>query len=267
MKYLELPPCTQLRPYIQLIWCFELDADEDSGPPERIAPDGIAEMVFHYRDPMAMRYAGEAFALQPRSSIVSQTRRFVEIYPRGSTGLISVRFRPWGAYHFFRPPVAEIADHLVSAQDLWGSAVRELEERLVAATDTRQRADLVEEFLLAQLRRHQKADVEALVRTVWSRKGQLRVPELCREVGLTERSVQRIFAAALGTPPKSFARLARFLHACSVLREGSWSSLVQVAHDCGYYDQPHFIGDFKALSGMTPGTFSTSHNFSFLELE
>jgi AraC-like DNA-binding protein len=86
-------------------------------------------------------------------------------------------------------------------------------------------------------------------------------------VGLTERSVQRSFAAALGTPPKSFARLARFLHACAVLREGSWSSLVQVPHDSGYYDQPHFIGDFKALSGMTPGTFSTSHNFSFLELE
>lgn len=79
------------------MWCLELDTPDEFGPPERIAPDGILEMVFHYRVSMAVRFAQEPFARQARSSVVSQTRRFLEIQPGGPTGLISVRFNPWGA--------------------------------------------------------------------------------------------------------------------------------------------------------------------------
>ena len=61
MKYLELAPHRLLRPYVRLIWSLKLDATTDFGPPERIAPDGIVEMVFHYRTPMAVRYARERF--------------------------------------------------------------------------------------------------------------------------------------------------------------------------------------------------------------
>jgi hypothetical protein len=79
MRYLELAPPPLLQPYVRLLWSLELETPEDFGPPERIAPDGIVEMVFHYRVPMAVRYAREPFAVQPRSSLVSQPRRFIEI--------------------------------------------------------------------------------------------------------------------------------------------------------------------------------------------
>ena len=93
-----------------------------------------------------------------------------------------------------------------------------------------------------------------------------RVPELCRELGLGERSCQRIFAATLGMPPKSFARLTRFLHACSQLQRGHWTHLTHLAHDCGYYDQAHFIADCRAFSGMTPSHLAAARGFSFLEI-
>ena len=263
---LELPPPPLLKPYVHLIWCFELDADGDPGPPERIAPDGIVELVFHYRDPMRMRFTGEDFVAQPRTLVVSQTRRYLEFLPGGTTGLLSVRFRPWGAYHFLGMPISEIADQLVAAEDLWGEPVRELEERLGEAGSMADRLSLVEGFLLDRLRRHQKAEVETLVRAVWRRNGQVRVPELCRELGLGERSCQRIFAATLGMPPKSFARLTRFLHACSQLQRGHWTHLTHLAHDCGYYDQAHFIADCRAFSGMTPSQLVAARGFSFLEI-
>ena len=266
MKYLEIPPPPRLRPYIQLIWCLELDVPGEFGPPERIAPDGILELVFHYRDPLRLRYAGEAFAPQPRSSVVSQTRRFIEIAPRGSVGFISVRFWPWGAYHFLREPLSDLADRLVPAEELWGASVLELEERLAAAPSVSPRFALVEQFLLRRLERHGKAGVEEAVRAVWNRRGSVRVAELCGELGLSERTLQRTFAAALGVPPRSYARLARFLHACSVLRKGGWNTLTEVGADCGYYDQAHFIGDFKALAGLTPGEFLAAPDVSFLEL-
>lgn len=264
----EVLPCPRLRPYVQLIWCFESDGVVELCPPERIAPDGVVELVFHYRDPMTVRFAGSEFAAQPRSSAVTLTRRFIEIWPRGSTGFLSVRFWPWGAHHFLTLPLCELTDRLVPAEDLWGTASRELEERLAAATSMGSRVDLVEEFLIGQLRtHHSKAPVEALVRAVWRRGGDIRVAELCAELGLTERTLERIFATAVGMPPRSYIRLTRFLHACSELRGGDWTSLTRLAYDCGYYDQPHFVADVKAFSGMTPRELVAAPGFSFLEVE
>jgi AraC-like DNA-binding protein len=265
MTNLEVLPSARLRPYVQLIWCFELDSPIELCPPERIAPDGVVELVFHYRDPMTVRFAGEEIATQPRSSAVTLTRRFVEICPRGSTGFLSVRFRPWGAHHFLNLPVSELADRLVPAEDLWGAACRELEERLAAATSTASRVALVEDFLLGRLQTNHKAQVEPLVRAVWRRGGDIRVAELCAELGLTERTIERMFATAVGMPPKSFIRLTRFLHACSKLRTGAWTSLTRLAHDCGYYDQSHFVADVRAFSGMTPRELVDAPVFSFLD--
>ena len=190
----------------------------------------------------------------------------MEIMPAGPTGLISVRFSPWGAYHFFRSPVSELADRAVAADQLWGNSVHLLEQRIGEADSLKARVALVERFLLNQLQRHQKVDIEGLVHAIWSRRGQVRVAQMCREIGVSERQRQRIFKTAIGMPPKAFARLSRFLHSCAVLRAGSWTTLTEVSHNCGYYDQAHFIADFQDFAGMTPRRFLANSNFSFLDL-
>lgn len=266
MRHREIAPCPHLAPYVRLIWLLETDDPADFGPPERIAPDGVLEIVFHYQTPFDCRYAGEDFTPQARSVAVSQTRRWLEIRPRGPSGMISVRFQPWGAYHFFRPPLSELADVQAPTELLWGSAVRELEERLVEAAGDEERVALVEAFLLTRLERHQKEDVEPCVRAIWQRQGRVAVSRLCGQLGIGERRLQRTFAAALGTTPKGFARLSRFLHACRVLRAGLEPTLTDVGLACGYYDQSHFIADFKDFSGMTPGAFLAT-DVSYLEID
>lgn len=267
MKYVELPPSPLLRPYVQLIWCLELDTLSEFGPPERIAPDGIVELVLHYRRRMNVRFAGEDFAPQPSSSIVCQSRRYVEIRPPGPVGLISVRFRPWGALHFLGVPVSELADRIVPAEDVWGSVLSDFEDQFASAPGLHARVGLVERFLVSRLRQHRKDEVETAVRTVWRHKGDVCIADLCHELGVSDRTAQRVFRAAVGMPPKGYARLTRFLHACALLRQPGRSSLAQVGYRCGYYDQAHFIGDFKAYSGMTPGEFADARAFSFLAIE
>lgn len=267
MRHLEILPCPQLAPFVRLFWLLELDHPADFGPPERIAPDGVLEVVFHYRTPFDCRYAGEDFAPQPRSVAVSQTRRYVEIRPSGAVGMISIRFQPWGACHFFRPPLSELADVQRPAELLWGKDVFELEERLAEASGDTQRVALVEGFLLARLRRFEKTDVEPVVRAIWRRRGRVAVAGLCRHLGVGERRLQRACHRALGTTPKGFARLSRFLHACHVLRAGLEPSLTDAALACGYYDQSHFIADFKAFSGMTPRAFLAATAVSYLEID
>ena len=155
MRYREFRCHPSLEPFVRLVW-LELDEPADFGPPERILPDGIVEAVFHYRTPLSIQFGGRWAAPQPTSSLVSQTTRYIDIEPDGPSGFVSVRFQPWGAYHFFHCPVAELADQSVPAQEILGPVVAELEERLSEGTSDAERVSLVQGFLLEQLQRCQK---------------------------------------------------------------------------------------------------------------
>lgn len=268
MRYREFRCHPSLEPFVRLVWMLELDQPAEFGPPERILPDGIVEAVFHYRTPLSIQFAGKRAAPQPTSSLVSQTTRYIEIEPAGPSGFVSVRFQPWGAYHFFHCPVAELADQSVPAHEVWGQAVvAEVEERLSEGTSAAERVDVVQGFLLEQLERHQKRDVSPLVRAVWQHKSPLRVESLARALGLSQRRLERIFAVALGVTPKHCARLSRFLRACEVMRRSAQPTLTRVAQETGFYDQAHFSNDFKALSGMTPSEFLIREQVAFLEID
>ena len=262
----ELSPHPLLAPYVNLIWTFESDDPSEFGPPDRILPDGIVELVFHYRDPLLIRFGESTEDIQPRSSAVSQTSRFIEIRPTGGFGLISVRFFPWGACQFFPMPVSEFADGQVPADILWGKRAVELEERICSASTLHERIRLVERFLLEQLRRYAKEDTALLIRHVWDRRGQVAIGDMTREVGISERQLERRFLEGVGVGPKQFTRLARFLDSCRQIRKHA-DSLTRIAHHCGYYDQSHFIRDFKRFSGLTPNEFRLRSDVSFLRLE
>jgi AraC-like DNA-binding protein len=263
----EIPIHPALAQHVQLIWTLDVDDAASFGRAERILPDGIVEAVFHYRTPFAMRYRGGGFDGQPASLVVSQTRRFIEIQPIGPGGFVSVRFFPWGASHFVGAPVSAFADRTVTAADLWGRDVEGVQEQLGAATSIRERGRAIQTFLLRQLRRHRKDSIEALVRAVGGYKGEGRVGTLCRDLGVTQRTLERAFARALGYSPKHFLRLRRFLHTCQLLRRLERPRLADVALQGGYYDQAHCIGDFQTFAGMTPREFVAAEKAVFLDIE
>jgi AraC-like DNA-binding protein len=266
VRYSEVPVHPDLAQYVQLIWTLDVDDAASFGKAERILPDGIVEAVFHYRTPFAMRYRDAPFDCQPASLVVSQTRSFIEIQPVGSGGFVSVRFFPWGASQFFGVPVSAFSDRTVTAADLWGREVDGVQEQLFVATSIRERGRAIQGFVLRQLRRHRKDSLEALVRVMGSYNGQGRVHTLCRDVGITQRALERAFDRTLGYSPKHFLRLRRFLHTCHLLRRLAAPRLADIALQAGYYDQAHCIGDFRAFAGMTPREFVAADKTVFLDI-
>jgi AraC-like DNA-binding protein len=266
MRYEEFAIDPRLAPYIQVIWRLDVDKPAEFGPPERIMPDGIVEVVLPYGAPFDVRFAGEPFAPRASGFAVSQTQRWVEIRPDAPTGFLSVRFYPWGAYHFFDMPVSAFADRAIGIEDLWGAEARELEHRLAEAPRAEGGVAVLQQFLLHRLARHAKRNVAPLVREVRARRGQTSVAELCRRTGVTARTLERTFGAAVGTSPKHFACLTRFLDACDRLRRGGWATLGEVAHTGGYYDQSHFNADFRAFAGISPTDFVAHEHIAYLEI-
>lgn len=293
MIYREFETHAGLASYVQLVWMMESEHEDDHAPRSLIVPDGIVEIVFHYGDPWITTVAGGQRMVQPRSFAVSQMRKYIEIESNGRTGFVSVRFFPWGAYHFFDLPVHRFLDDTVSTATLWPMHYEDLMVKLRAVeggagswggpdgpdgaaeggaaeggTGGAEFSAFVQGFLLDRLEEHYKDDeaLDEAVKLIRSTGGQLSVEEVGERVGLSGKQLERKFVATVGTTPKTFARISRFLNICHHLDRYRDSTLTRLAHECGYFDQAHFIREFSAFTGFTPKAFFAKNNVSYAEL-
>ena len=186
----------------------------------------------------------------------------------GAGGFVSVRFHPWGAHHFFAVPMREVGDRATPADEVWSRRdVREVEERIATAATDEDRIGALQAFLRPRLDAHRKQDVSALVRALWRTRAPLRIDRIAGSLGVSQRRLERTFGTALGMTPKHLTRLARFLRACQRLRQTPDDRLTGVAHEAGFYDQAHFIHEFRAFSGMMPRGFAADTRVSALVVE
>ncbi len=267
MIYQEYTPDTQLARYIQLIWIMET-SDFTSVPRERIMPDGIVEFVFHFGTPFATFQPGSDPQLQEFGFAVSQVKKYIEIEPTGKVGIMGVRCFPWGAHHFFRESIYSFSDLSISLEHLWGNEQNGLIEKIILAQNNRDRVDIIEEFLLRQLRKNHHGDgaTDEIIRHIRYSGGNGSVEDICSKFGLTRRTLERKFINTIGISPKLFSRISRFLNLCHHLENHSHKSLTEITYECGYYDQAHFIREFKAFSGLTPKEFFRTRKIAFADL-
>ena len=136
MKYLEFKPSASLADYIQLIWILESETADEVYPKERILPDGIIEMVFHYKDPFITHLANGDQVKQSQSFAISQMREFIELESDGEMGFISVRFFPWGAYHFFSTPIKDFIDNSIDLTEVYPKEYQSINNALAKPSST-----------------------------------------------------------------------------------------------------------------------------------
>jgi AraC-like DNA-binding protein len=266
MKYEEFPVISELKEYIQLIFIMESEDATDLFR-EQIMPDGIVELVFHFGDPMYTYQDNHKFK-QPQSFAISMMRKYIEIESSGRTGVVSVRFYPWGAHHFFSKPVNEFLDQTISTDKLWKDEYAKIIQELKSADNENQRINNIQLFLLDRLNEYKKKEVgvDQAIKLIRESKGQLSIDEVCDRTGFSKKMLERKFPASVGTTPKIFSRITRFLDICSHLKENSGKSLTELSYECGFYDQSHFIKEFKEFSGFTPKEFFAKNNVVFSEI-
>lgn len=266
MEYHEFQLSLPLSDYIQTIWAMQSESEHDGYPRSQIMPDGIVEIVFHYETPL-YTYQDDIKFLQPQSFAISMMRKYVEIESSGKSGFISVRFFPWGAHHFFDKPVREFLDQTIDATILWGDHSKEIITTLKACSTLEERFKATESFLNERLLEHKKeSSIEDVIKRIRQAKGQLGIEEICEETGLSKKQLERKFLSTAGTTPKIFSRICRFLNLCQHLETYKGKTFAELTHDCGYFDQSHFIKEFKEFSGYTPKEFFKKENVYFTEV-
>jgi AraC-like DNA-binding protein len=170
-------------------------------------------------------------------------------------GIVVVAFRTLGAARFFDEPLHELFGELVSLADL--SARHDLaavEERLALARSREARVAIVDEYLCRRLReREPDRVVAAAAAAIRARGGQVRIRALAKELGISQDPLEKRFRRGVGASPKQFASIVRFLGVVRGYEAGR--SLTALAHECGYFDQPHLVRDFRAFTGEAPERF------------
>jgi len=230
--------------------------------PMRILPDTCVELVVHYNDPYKTTFSDNSSSIQNRSMIVAQMRSYLEILPHGKPGLIAVRFSAQGAYHFFGVPMKEIANGETPLNEVWSGLGTEIEEKIGEARNNQSRIDIIQQYLLLQLAKNGSYDqlIDYCLEEINNSRGQISMEELAGKTGVSNRQLLRKFNKCVGLPPKEFSKIVKFNNALNYLNRFPGRSFTDTAYDCGYFDQAHFIRDFKAYSGLTPSEYLFASN-------
>lgn len=251
-----IKPITILNQYIQNYFIVETDNLIDFLPKERVYPCGNVSMVFHYASPSKFKKKNSTEYIEPNLVICGQQTNFYDISLSGKTGMILIIFKPHGVKPFFNFPITELLNKNLSLNDLANSEAAALEDKLFNSADNKQRINHLEKFLINRLVYYNDFErIEHAIKLIENYKGQVRAQDIAQEVCLGIKQFERNFSKYVGLNPKKYASIVRFQNIIQITGQPKNSNMYELAFDNGYYDQSHFIHDFKSFTGLTPRQF------------
>jgi AraC-like DNA-binding protein len=260
MLYLTHIPGPPLSSFVELFWFYD-GFPARLHKKERLMPDGSVELVINLNEDETRIYDRENLDQCERLSggvLCGPHSSFFVIDTAEQDSVIGIHFKPGGAFPFFKLPANELQNQHVSLEDLWGPEARIVRERLLEASTPEIKFQVLEECLLAQtakpMARHRAVNQAlALFRNIHTAPA---MADVSGQIGLSSRRFIQLFSSEVGLTPKLFCRVRRFQQVLQTLRNGTEFDWAEIAAECGYYDQAHFIHDFKAFSGINPTTYS-----------
>jgi AraC-like DNA-binding protein len=179
---------------------------------------------------------------------------FVIIESRGDSCCIQVNFTPIGARLFFQVPLCELSNRSVGLDELYGDQASAVVDALAEAGDWDRRFDLLEVLLTERIARAKppRGEIQWAWQRMQEKSGRVEIGVLARELGWSHKHLIAQFRDQLGAPPKRLGRVLRFQRAIEQIGEHASPRWVELAVDCGYFDQSHMIRDFRELAGCTP---------------
>lgn len=246
MRYREHQPCSILAPYVECFWTHTTVGH--AGAHQRVLPDGCTDII--------VRMSND----RTEAMVVGTMRTAQVVADARSTAYVAVRFRAGGSMPFLGIPLAPLTDSEAGLRDLWGDGAERIAEATTAPSDAEGAARALERALLTRMARvgigkgHDRARGLLIAATsALSRTGSAHsVAALAADLGVTERTLERVFNERVGVGPKSFGRIARFRRLVDALAPTAEPDWCGHAFDAGYYDQAHMIREFRALAGVTP---------------
>lgn len=256
MQYRQFLPSSILVPYVKYYWTLTTDADHR----DVIYPSGHVELALNISDGKVTTILEGNPIKMPNVEVFGQLTAPAQIVATKGSTLLVARFHPHASALFFPNQASDFTNDSIDLNDVFRGEPVELYDRVMEQHSIEHKIDTLEKFLVRRLIRNDKNQdklklVEAICRHAMNEGEIFSVESLASRYGFSERYLQKLFLDFTGVSPKSFFTIQRFNRSLDLLKSTTLS-LTAIAHECGYYDQAHFIREFKAFAGITPSRFS-----------
>ena len=226
---------------------------------EKFLPDGSMDLLIDLTDsPKKLFHNEEGTSYNTfNKSWVSGMKTEYILIDASVSNMIGVHFRPGGCYPFFDLPMSELNNLTVEVDSVWGNEIHSIRDAILNAAGIEQRFSILERYFL--LKGKGKMENHALVHysvgqlvqnpQMWT------IKRLSDKTGVTQKHLITLFKKYVGLSPKMFSRIYKFQKVIELIekqRKVDWSLL---AFECGYFDQAHFIKEFRDFSGINPSSY------------
>jgi AraC-like DNA-binding protein len=170
-----------------------------------------------------------------------------------------------GAGMFFKIPMNEIADKNIAFEHIVKIEAREIEDNIQNVSSIEERISIIDDYLVKKLIQNH-CDGEQIIHAfnkIYQRKGEISVKKLADTACLSIKQFEHKFSGLVGVNPKQYLRTVRFQHVLQIKKNRRFLDYTSLAMECGYFDQSHFINDFKTITGLTPKNFFKENQPSY----
>jgi AraC-like DNA-binding protein len=260
----RVEPPLELQPYIDTFWLFENDFGVPFEDNRVIAPNGKAKFIYSYINGLSVTDKGS------KTDYKDQDIFFIGIWDRPVTlssharitGTIGIELTPNGVHRFTNFSASEIANKIFSFADIYGSVGRKIIERLTNTISPTEKINILQNFLIeiVRLTHRHNSIIDYTVSLIKSTSGLVAVKDIERKTGYSKRYLDILFKDHLGISPKTLASIVRFQTFYSAWANTDTDNFYKDNLFDLYFDQAHFIKEFKRYTGFSPKQYANQRN-------
>lgn len=262
MRYTEIKPGARLKEYVKCYYIYE--SETNVAFEDIVFPSGCIEIIFNLGTGKWQTAVGDTFVTTPPVELWGQIIRPLPIKSVGKNTMLGIRFFPHAAAYFLNDKVDLFNNQVIDLSNISDKAVNILYSRLLETTAWNKRIELIEKLLLDRLSFSQrKLSKVAVVSSIMNEISQDdffdNIENVASRYGITSRYLQKLFLQYTGLTPKLYSKINRFQNSLHLVTKKE-ISLTSIAYDCGYFDQSHFIREFKSFTGSTPSAYALENS-------
>ncbi len=232
---------------------------------ERLVPDGTVNIIINLDE--IPKYIYDNHTLEKkirftRAWVSGMQSNYISISAESGSEMMIIQFLPGGSFPFLKIPVNELQDIVIDAELILGNKFIELRDRINETNEIKRKFDIVEYWFLKKYEeKFEPDDVIKLTIDKIKRNPSVENLQIIRDsTGYSQKQFIHIFKKYVGLTPKLYQRIVRFNHVLTEIKTFNYANWTSLALDCGYYDQAHFIREFREFSGFNPAKYLRDHS-------